>query len=174
MKKNDSKFIFSSFIYETKLLSGHNKNVLMKSMIVWLSKLRASRSMLTPWNERASICTMIGLIRLARPLRAWIRQVNQVKIDHGRVDRAITKTILLSLQEFSIGGVSRAKKPCANERSTRSLGSDWIFLWIKLRKEWAFLYFLFFNILNIFFNITGFRFIWGNNIQANDIFFIND
>ena len=31
------------------------------------------------------------------------------KIEHDRVARAIIKTILLSLQEFSIGGVSRAR-----------------------------------------------------------------
>ena len=62
---------------------------------------------------------MIGLIGLARPLRADINQVNQVKINHDRVARAIIKTILLSQQEFSIGGRGRAKKkPRANEHST--------------------------------------------------------
>ena len=83
--------------------------------------LRASRSMLALTNEHASICMALGLIGPARPLRADFSEVNQVKFEHNRVGRAITKTILLSLQEFSIGGASRArraKKPNANERAT--------------------------------------------------------
>ena len=63
----------------------------------------------------------LRLIGLARPLRADFSEVNQVKFEHDRVDRAISKSIFLSLQEFSIGGASRArgaKKPRAKKRST--------------------------------------------------------
>ena len=64
----------------------------------------------------------LGLIGLARPLRADFSEVNQVKFEHDRDARAIIKTNFLSLQEFSIGGVSRAKKsrvPMNTQHSSR-------------------------------------------------------
>ena len=66
----------------------------------------------------------LRLIGLARPLRADFSEVIQVKFEYDRGARAKVKTILLSLQEFSIGGAGGArgaKKPNANERSTRRL-----------------------------------------------------
>ena len=68
---------------------------------------RASRTVSTLTDEHALIHAMIGLLG---PHRADFSEVNQVKFEHDRGARGIIKTILLSLQEFSIGGASRAKK----------------------------------------------------------------
>ena len=68
---------------------------------------RASRTVSTLTDEHALIHAMIGLLG---PHRADFSEVNQVKFEHDRGARAITKTILLSLQEFSIGEQAEQKR----------------------------------------------------------------
>ena len=61
---------------------------------------------------------VLGLLALARPHRADINLVNQVKFEHDRVARAIFKTILYSLGVVDWGAEQKSRVPKTAQHSS--------------------------------------------------------